>query len=121
MFSGDVLTKSLLPRTLAALGMETKNVTVTDAVTYFRWLHGLQSARPVKKVFLPWSHRGGKLEQIVYHSRRLCYIISARDGSHVEILGLETGKRSFWFNDARHYLREVTLSDRYVVMVLWAR
>lgn len=35
---------------------------------------GLESARPVKKVFLPWPKPEAKLEPLVYHSRRLCWL-----------------------------------------------
>ncbi|KAL1977211.1 hypothetical protein VTN31DRAFT_70 [Thermomyces dupontii] len=41
---------------IAALGLENASVLTADASSYFRWLHGLQSACPVKKVFVRWPH-----------------------------------------------------------------
>lgn len=122
IFSSDpiIKTKISLTRTLAALGMETEHAKA-EAMFYFRWLYGLEFARPVKKVFLPWLQFEGKINQIVYHSRRLCYAISERDGAKVVMLNLETGRRSVWANDAGHYLQEVILSDRYLVIVSYAR
>lgn len=59
---------------IAALGLENASVLTADASSYFRWLHGLQSACPVKKVFVRWPHCPVDHQTVAYHSRRLCYI-----------------------------------------------
>lgn len=124
--------------------METTNVTAAKAKTYFKWLHGLQSARPVKKVFLPWpdidamlawsddyeddtyqSENGPRdimyhLLDIAYHSRRLVYVVpplTDEDVYRVAVLNLETGNISFWAHLSLDRLDSIKLSDRYLVML----
>lgn len=93
---------------------------------YFRWLHGLQSARPIKKVFLQWPNEyeprdlehspelpwplldnryefeeGALFYGYAYHSRRLACIIPTIPGNGsdmVVVLDLETGQKSVWAN-----------------------
>ncbi|KAL1994047.1 hypothetical protein VTN49DRAFT_2716 [Thermomyces lanuginosus] len=67
IFSSDTITTFLLRRTLAFLNIDGANVAASDAVTYFRWQHGLQCARPVKKIFLPWSQTL-RMQKVAYHS-----------------------------------------------------
>lgn len=94
------------------------NVATADVIRHFRWFHNLQSARPVKKVFLPWPD--GLMERsgvIAYHSRRLCYHIPDDDRDKVVILDLETGQKSIWSNGGGEPLGCFRLSDRYLIIV----
>lgn len=62
---------SALRRTLESLGIEDTDIPATEAMTYFRWQHGLQYARPIKKVFLRWPDAQRKPTAVTYCSRRL--------------------------------------------------
>lgn len=107
-----------LHRTLAILGLDSKEVGVDDAMTYFRWRHSLQHARPVK-MFISTTRPLGPRE-CVYHSRRLCY--TTNKSNRVEILDLETGQKSKWIGEKLHDAGGGTLfwnyflSDRYLVI-----
>lgn len=61
--------KRYLPDTLEELGIESKSINSAKVMTYFRWLHGLQSARPVKKVDFNWRDLGVQPQTFLYHSR----------------------------------------------------
>lgn len=98
---------------------------IADAMSYFRWRHGLQHARPVKKIFLTWSELGKVSAEpfgIQHHSRQLCYGIphdNRRDfpnNMEVEILSLETGDKSVWTVSETESIDHFVLSDRYLVM-----
>lgn len=80
--------KDPLRRTLEFLGLGGKDVAIEDAKTYFRWAHGLQCGRPVKKSFTPFSRPGRLFRDPEYHSRWLYYYIFE---CKFEVLGLETG------------------------------
>lgn len=124
--------------------MEATKVTVAEAKTYFRWLHGLQSARPVKKVFFPWPDVDAMLAwsddylddtyqsvygprdmmyhllDIAYHSRRIAFIVppfTDADVYRVAVLNLETGNISFWAHLSWDRLDSIKLSERYLVML----
>lgn len=47
---------SALRQTLEFLNIEDKDVqeAAAEAMSYFRWQHGLQHCCPVKKAFMPW-------------------------------------------------------------------
>ena len=53
----SLVTQSFLRETFAFLDLDLKGVSTdaasTDAMSYFRWRHGLEHARSVKGVFLP--------------------------------------------------------------------
>lgn len=66
-------------------------------MTYIRWLHGLEFARPVRKLFIPLFPTPQNCEYIAYHSRRLCYIMP--DRNNLAMLDFETGKRSIFSKD----------------------
>ncbi|KAL1976071.1 hypothetical protein VTN31DRAFT_4463 [Thermomyces dupontii] len=83
-------------------------------MTYIRWLLGLQSARPVKKVFFPWRESSVRAEETIYHSRRLFYMMRDRD-NEVAMLDLETGKTSILTNRAP--IRSIRLSGRYLFAI----
>lgn len=51
-----------------------------------RWLLGLQSAQPVRKVFIPMSPRSEYCSYIVYCSRRLCFTMPGDDKVFMLIL-----------------------------------
>lgn len=55
------------------LGLDSKDVAAEDAMAYFRWRHGSERARPVKKLFLPFKEWLKGDIDISYHSRRLCF------------------------------------------------
>lgn len=108
-----------MSRTLAALGLENTNVAISDAMTYFQWLHSLQSARPVKRVFLPWPGQMRDAHWVVYHSRRLCYISSESfQEGNIVIWDLETGQRSILASiELRLSYMGLVSSDRYLAMI----
>ncbi|KAL1976132.1 hypothetical protein VTN31DRAFT_2414 [Thermomyces dupontii] len=97
VLSSNTLIKSVQCRTLAALGLEATNVKSTNPMTYIRWLHGLEFARPVRKLFIPLFPTPQNCEYIAYHSRRLCYIMP--DRNNLAMLDFETGKRSIFSKD----------------------
>ena len=116
IFSCDAITRVVMRQTLAFLSMESTDVASADVATYFRWRHGLQCGRPVKKIFLPWSRRESIMPaDFVYHSRRLFY--RSLYGYEIEMLDLETGRRSTWVEeDAQHEgLFRLLASDCYAV------
>lgn len=86
--------KSALRRSLLFLGLDSTDVAPNEAVTYLRWHHGLQSGRPVKKIFLPRSKpfRESQRGYYICESRQLCHV--TYDNYRVEILDLEAGHRS---------------------------
>ena len=67
---------------LASLDLKGEDVqgTAADAVTYFRWRHGLLCGQPVKKIFLPWPDGISCGEVFDYRSRRLAYENLDEDG-----------------------------------------
>ncbi|KAL1990764.1 hypothetical protein VTN49DRAFT_6603 [Thermomyces lanuginosus] len=115
IFSKYAIITSALHQTLEFLGLKNANAAVSDAITYFRWEHGLRSARPVKKIFLPWS-TPRRPQEVFYHSRRLCYRVSDRS-NEVHMLDLETGERSTWSDEARDVSGSIGLSDRFLAMI----
>ncbi|KAL1973754.1 hypothetical protein VTN31DRAFT_5314 [Thermomyces dupontii] len=67
ILSCDTIIAHILRETLDFLDLHSGGVSIdvamADAMRYFRWRHGLEHARPVKKIFLPWSKyfsRGAK-------------------------------------------------------------
>ncbi|KAL1995472.1 hypothetical protein VTN49DRAFT_1659 [Thermomyces lanuginosus] len=96
IFSSEAVIRHALRRSLVFLGLDGKNVSTNDAMTYSRWHHGRQSGRPVKKVFLPCSDPLGNIlnscDYYLYHSRRLVHGVFV--SNEVEMLALETGDRS---------------------------
>ncbi|KAL1973068.1 hypothetical protein VTN31DRAFT_6610 [Thermomyces dupontii] len=57
IFSSDAITSLVLRRTLAFLNTKEKEnalLSAPDVNTYFRWRHGLEYGKPVRKIFLPW-------------------------------------------------------------------
>lgn len=114
-----------LNQTLAILGLDSKDVAADDAMTYFRWRHGLECARPVKKAFVPYSESMKGRGQFVYHSRRLCY--GTFDSNGVGMIDLETGEISEWIDEMDeveaqefHYW-DFFLSESYLVMMRQGR
>lgn len=106
----------LLRQALQLLNMEGMVVPVASAMTYIRWAHALRFARPIKKVFVPWSARSRIPGEIVYNSRRLCCsVLGPRN--EIEMLNLETGERSVWTDEAADELLGFAVSDRYLVMI----
>lgn len=111
-----------LRETLWFLGLDSEGVSteaaIADATKYFQWKHGLQHARPVKKIFLPWqSYWPSMPNRIQYHSRQLCYHASGIvKPNQIEMLDLETGKKSIWTGSETGPLHRVSLSDRYLLL-----
>lgn len=114
-----------LHQTLGILGLDSKHVRADDAMTYFRWRHGLECARPVKKAFILYSESIKGRGQFVYNSRRLCY--GTFDSNGVGIIDLETGEISEWIDEMNedeaeefHYW-DFFLSESYLVMMRQGR
>lgn len=85
-----------------------------DAMTYFRWQHGLQTGRPQEDIF-PWSEPQREPFDIWYHSRRLFNDTTPGDG--LEMLDLGTGEKSTWIGEeALIDSCEILVSDRYVAV-----
>ncbi|KAL1992727.1 hypothetical protein VTN49DRAFT_3483 [Thermomyces lanuginosus] len=51
LFKSKAIIKSALDQTLDFQDVDGQT---KDAMTYFQWQHRLESARPIRKVFLPW-------------------------------------------------------------------
>lgn len=108
--------------TLSFLGLDREGVNtekaITDAMSYFRWRYGLEHARPVKKIFLPWPTHFADLTLKKVHcgSRRLCYNIPL--SNKAVILNLETGEKSTWTSSGQltRYFDFFWLSDRYLLI-----
>lgn len=120
IFSCDTIIKPVLRQTLAFLGLDlegiTTDVAMANAMRYFRWQYGLQHARPVKKIFVPWPAQWPNVpDKVLYHSRRLCYILPY--SNEVELFNLDTGERSNWTGSKTGLLHHFSISDRYLVMV----
>lgn len=109
--------------TLAFLGLDEEGVSVdaaiADAISYFRWHHGLQHAQPVRKISLPWSADMSSLPKrpIQCHSRRLCYTLRGNEEA-VEIMDLGTGETTTFAGHMGAY-DHLVLSDRYLIVVDW--
>lgn len=82
-------------------------------MTYIRWLCDLQSAHPVKKVFLPWREIA-QPHTFLYHSRQMFHKVRHRD-EEVVMLNLETGERSILTN--RTPVHMIRMSGRYLFMI----
>ncbi|KAL1974212.1 hypothetical protein VTN31DRAFT_5772 [Thermomyces dupontii] len=85
-------------------------------MTYFRWEHGLQCFRPLKKWFIPWSLSGPGFKPVVYNTRQLSYDTW---GSSVHVYNLETAETSRWSDEqvsAIHAFWQHFVSDRYLVL-----
>ncbi|KAL1997092.1 hypothetical protein VTN49DRAFT_7957 [Thermomyces lanuginosus] len=98
ILSCDTIITPYLRETLAFLGLDLNGASTdaanADAMSYFRWRHGLERAQPVKKIFLPWPTHFANLGSGRVHcrSRRLCYNIPV--SNKAVVLDLETGKRN---------------------------
>ncbi|KAL1973755.1 hypothetical protein VTN31DRAFT_5315 [Thermomyces dupontii] len=120
IFSCRPIIAPFLREALAFLGLDEEGVStdvaMADAMSYIRWRYGLEHARPVKKVFLPWREPlPRKPDETFCCSRRLCYNVVNRN--EAEIFNLETGETSIWTDPGRAALRRLALSDRYLVMI----
>ncbi|KAL1993593.1 hypothetical protein VTN49DRAFT_2262 [Thermomyces lanuginosus] len=118
-FSSEAIIRPFLRETLTFLGLDSEGIStdgaISDAMRYFRWRHGLEHARPVKKTFIPWpEHLPGMPEVIQCHSHRLCY--GNDNQSKVEILNIENGEKSFLSGCERGTVRDLCISNRYVVL-----
>lgn len=97
--------------------MEGMEVPASDAVTYFRWQHGLKYGKPVKKAFLPWPGREGFRRESLYDSRRLFYCTVGP--ITVRMLDLETGEsRSWTLHDRTEDQLAETLADDEIARLL---
>ncbi|KAL1995421.1 hypothetical protein VTN49DRAFT_1608 [Thermomyces lanuginosus] len=120
IFTCSAIIAPVLRETLAFLDLEREvvgtNVPIADAMRYLRWRHGLQHARPVRKIFFPWpAHWSIIPASVRCHSRRLCYPIAGSD--NFEFLNLETGERSVWFDSERESCYfQYKMSGRYLVL-----
>ncbi|KAL1977034.1 hypothetical protein VTN31DRAFT_3316 [Thermomyces dupontii] len=58
IFSCKTVITPFLRETLKFLDLDQDGITtdeaIADAMSYFRWRLGLQHARPVRKIYLPW-------------------------------------------------------------------
>lgn len=122
LFLSEAVVHHALRQTLAFLGLESKDVVVDDAIIYFRWRHGLQCGRPVKKIVIrrPKLYGNGG-EYYLCHSQWLCHGILHRNG--VDVLDLKTGNRLHLTDnqlprwDAGVLSHGIDLSDRYFVFM----
>lgn len=107
---------------LALLGLGSEGVStdvkIDDAIKIIRWRRGLECARPVKKVFLPWPEPkvtpiSPMPSEIRYRSRRLCY--DRPNCKTVEMLDLDAAVTEIW-TDGEKQFDDFILSDRYLVL-----
>lgn len=109
------MTSFVLRQSLAFLNVEGIDETSVDATDYFRWQHGLQSGRPVKKLFLPWTESELGVSDIWYHSRRLFYRTFA--ANDLEMMDLVTGERSKLVKEEELNADvEILISDCHVIV-----
>lgn len=90
------------------------NTKAANATTYLRWLQRLQSACPVKKVFLPWRELRVRPTIGLYHSRRLFYKIWRDPYEELMMLNLETGETSIVLTSEIPYTIFIRISGQYL-------